>query len=307
MSADFSFDTLPDDWLPDSIGGLFDVQQGKALSPEARGGVSRRPFLRTRNVLWGKLDLADVDTMSFDEGEASRLTLQDRDLLVCEGGEIGRTAIWRNELPGCLYQNHIHRLRRKTDEIDPEFVMYWLQAAFLRLGLYEGIGNRTTIPNLSGARLRVLQVPAPRVGEQVAIANVLSKLHETVENSARRIAAFQDLTAATVEKLFHEGTQGEALKARTHWTNSGGLVRLGGRRACSVSERAAPPCRHVVGPQRALPLSGVWRQRSHGLHAHSVPSGGCGFVTGRGVLSAAERLPRAAAAPSTRRRRASFG
>ncbi len=156
MSAGFDFGNLPDGWRPDTLGGLFDVQQGKALSPEARTGVSRRPFLRTRNVLWGRLDLADVDSMSFDEAETSRLALLDRDLLVCEGGEIGRTAIWRDELPGCLYQNHIHRLRRRTDEVDPSFVMYWLQAAFLQLGLYEGIGNRTTIPNLSAARLKDL-------------------------------------------------------------------------------------------------------------------------------------------------------
>lgn len=209
MSAAFSFENLPDGWRPNTLGGLFDVQQGKALSPEARGGVSRRPFLRTRNVLWGRLDLADVDTMSFDEGEASRLTLQDRDLLVCEGGEIGRTAIWRDELPGCLYQNHIHRLRRKTDEVDPLFVMYWLQAAFLQLGLYEGIGNRTTIPNLSGARLKSLPVPVPRVREQNAVAAILSKLHEAVETMAGRVTALKDLKAATMARLFLCGLHGE--------------------------------------------------------------------------------------------------
>jgi type I restriction enzyme S subunit len=213
VSADFSFETLPHGWRPDTLGGLFDVQQGKALSPEARGGVSRRPFLRTRNVLWGRLDLANVDTMGFDESEASRLTLQDRDLLVCEGGEIGRTAIWRGELPSCLYQNHIHRLRRKTDKIDPLFVMYWLQAAFLQLGLYEGIGNRTTIPNLSGARLKALPIAMPSVQEQGAIAAVLSKLQEANEVDAGLVAAFRALKAATMAKLFGEGLNAETLKS----------------------------------------------------------------------------------------------
>lgn len=212
MSANFSFETLPDGWRPDTLGGLFDVQQGKALSPEARGGASRRPFLRTRNVLWGKLDLADVDTMSFDEGEASKLTLHDRDLLVCEGGEIGRTAIWRDEVSGCLYQNHIHRLRRKTDDVDPSFVMYWIQAAFLQLGLYEGIGNRTTIPNLSGARLKALPIALPARPEQSAIARVLSTLQEAVEIEAKRVAALKELKAATMAKILREGLRGENLK-----------------------------------------------------------------------------------------------
>lgn len=213
MSAEFSFDTLPDGWRPDTLGGLFDVQQGKALSPEARGGVSRRPFLRTRNVLWGRLDLANVDTMGFDESEASRLTLQDRDLLVCEGGEIGRTAIWRGELPSCLYQNHIHRLRRKkTDEIDPLFVMYWLQAAFLHLGLYEGIGNRTTIPNLSGARLKDLPVPVPDTREQGAVAVILSKLQAAVALEGARVRELKSLKATTLAKLFREGLNGTAAR-----------------------------------------------------------------------------------------------
>lgn len=212
MSAAFSFENLPDGWRPNTLGGLFDVQQGKALSPEARGGVSRRPFLRTRNVLWGRLDLADVDTMSFDEGEASRLTLQDRDLLVCEGGEIGRTAIWRDELPGCLYQNHIHRLRRKTDEIDPLFVMYWLQAAFLQLALYEGIGNRTTIPNLSAARLKNLPIPIPSIEEQAGIVRVLSKLYEAVHIETARLSMLKALKCSTMARALREGMLGERLK-----------------------------------------------------------------------------------------------
>jgi type I restriction enzyme S subunit len=209
VSTDFTFESLPDDWRPETLGSLFDVQQGKALSPEARGGASRRPFLRTRNVLWGRLDLGDVDTMSFDDTEASKLTLQDLDLLVCEGGEIGRTAVWRGEVSGCLYQNHIHRLRRKTDEIDPLFVMYWLQAAFLQLGLFEGIGNRTTIPNLSSARLKSLPVPVPEIHEQGAVVFILSKLQTAVGLETARLRALRDLKAGTMARLFLLGLQNE--------------------------------------------------------------------------------------------------
>jgi type I restriction enzyme S subunit len=200
---------LPSEWDEASLGQLFDVQQGKALSPQARQGQSPRPFLRTANVLWGKLDLETLDRMDFDQAEAERLALKDRDLLVCEGGEIGRTAIWRGEVPNCMYQNHIHRLRRKLADVEPEFVMYWMQAAFLSLRLFGGAGNKTTIPNLSAARLKMLFVPKPSPEEQRAIAGVLAKLQRAVELEDRRIAALKELKSAAMAKVFRDGLSGD--------------------------------------------------------------------------------------------------
>jgi len=165
---------LPREWGLGTLGDIFYVQQGKALSPKSRQGISPRPFLRTANVLWGHLNLSTVDKMDFSEEEAARLALKPGDLLVCEGGDIGRTAMWHGELPACYYQNHIHRLRPKTDNASPEYYMYWMQAALLLLDLYLGQANRTTIPNLSGARLKSFVVPVPPVVEQKKIAAVLS-------------------------------------------------------------------------------------------------------------------------------------
>ena len=75
---------LPASWTVVPLGEAFDVQQGKALSPSARSGHSPRPFLRTANVLWGRLDLRTVDRMDFTDEEVSRLSLKPGDLLVCE-------------------------------------------------------------------------------------------------------------------------------------------------------------------------------------------------------------------------------
>jgi len=203
---------IPESWEVDQLGDVFDVKQGKAMSPHARTGTSPRPFLRTSNVLWGRLDLSSLDQMDFTFDEAERLSLLPDDLLVCEGGEIGRTAIWKGAVEGCLYQNHIHRLRAKQSDVSPDFVMYWMQAAFLYLRLYGGVGNKTTIPNLSGARLKSLPVPLPPVPEQRAIAAVLSKIQAAVEVQEKIVATFRELKAATMAKLFREGLRGELLK-----------------------------------------------------------------------------------------------
>ena len=204
--------SLPETWDVRCIGDLFEVQQGKAISPSARMGVAPRPFLRTANVLWGRLDLSTLDRMDFDADEVARLALKPGDLLVCEGGEIGRAALWNGNVENCLYQNHLHRLRAMSADVVPAFVMYWLQAAFLHLALYGGVGNRTTIPNLSGARLKQLAIPPPPVSEQAGITTVLSMLQQAAIVEERIVAALKELKAAAMAKLFREGLRGEPLK-----------------------------------------------------------------------------------------------
>ncbi len=186
--------TLPEEWRVVRLGDLFDIKQGKALSSKKHAADGqRRPFLRTANVLWGQLNLRTLDSMEFSPAEEARLTLLPGDLLTCEGGDIGRTAIWQGELAQCYFQNHLHRLRVKRLYVDPQFFMYWLQAAFQILQPYKGEGNRTTIPNLSGSRLAAFPVPLPPLPEQSAIAHVLSTVQQAKEVTEAVIAATREL------------------------------------------------------------------------------------------------------------------
>lgn len=200
------------DWPLTTIGAEFDIQQGKSLSPSARLGEKPRPFLRTSNVYWGRVDLAVVDQMDFTDEEFRRLSLVDGDLLVCEGGDIGRSAVYRGPSGRYAYQNHLHRLRPKNDEIVPEFVAHWLRAAFTQLGIYEGVGNRTTIPNLSRARLSQLPIPKPEPTEQRQIALILNSVQKAIETESAICGKLAALKSATMAKLFREGLRGEPLK-----------------------------------------------------------------------------------------------
>jgi len=158
------------------------------------------------------LNLDDLDEMDFSAEEVAALALETEDLLVCEGGDIGRTAIWRGERNDCLYQNHLHRLRRIRDDVHPLFVMYWLWAGMTQLNVYEGAGNKTTIPNLSRSRLGEFEIPLPPLVEQKKIAAVLLKLQRAIELQDKIIQALRDLKKSTMQHVFTHGLRGEKTK-----------------------------------------------------------------------------------------------
>ena len=199
-------------WTRRPLGGLFEIGAGKTMSAAARNGADKTPFLRTSNVLWDEIDLSSVDEMSIPEHELQAKLLRAGDLLVCEGGEIGRAAIWNGEVQTMSFQNHLHRLRPIIEKVEPRFYVYFLQSAFTQLGIFEGAGNRTTIPNLSRSRLAGLEVPQPKIGEQRAIVAALSRVREAIRTQVQSIEVAQDLKRVAMQTLFTRGLRGEAQK-----------------------------------------------------------------------------------------------
>ena len=199
-------------WPGRPLGELFEIGAGKTMSAAARNGADKTPFLRTSNVLWDEIDLSSVDEMSIPGHELPAKLLRQGDLLVCEGGEIGRAAIWGGQVETMAFQNHLHRLRPIDPNVEPHFYVFFLQSAFTQLGIFEGAGNKTTIPNLSRSRLAGLDVPQPPLAEQQAISTALSRVRDAIRAQDRNVAVAQDLKRATMRTLFTRGLRGEALK-----------------------------------------------------------------------------------------------
>ena len=197
-------------WRP--LGELFKIGAGKTMSAAARNGPDKTPFLRTSNVLWDEIDLSSVDEMSIPEHELPAKLLRRGDLLVCEGGEIGRAAIWNGEIETMSFQNHLHRLRPIVEEVDPRFYVYFLQSAFTQLGIFEGAGNKTTIPNLSRNRLAGLEVPQPELDQQRTIATALTRVRDAIKAQNQCVTLARDLKRTAMRDLFTRGIRGEAEK-----------------------------------------------------------------------------------------------
>lgn len=166
-----------------------DVQLGKMLSPKAKTGRIYFPYLRNTNVQWGRIEIADLARMDFTSADQVKFELRPGDLLVCEGGEPGRCAVWKGEVANCYYQKALHRVRPRDGKADSEFLSLWIRHQ-ASTGAFDDQNAKTTIAHLPQVRLEQLLVPDLGVTEQRRIATRLNAQLAEVE-SARKAAQTQ--------------------------------------------------------------------------------------------------------------------
>jgi type I restriction enzyme S subunit len=147
-------------WSTARFDQLAEARLGKMLDAKRQTGQHRRPYLRNQNVQWDRFDLADVLEMDIAPDERSQLELRNGDLLVCEGGEIGRAAIWGGEIEECYFQKALHRVRPFRGKSNSPFLLFWLKRMAER-ELLVPLGTKATIPHLTGVQLAKLEVICP--------------------------------------------------------------------------------------------------------------------------------------------------
>jgi type I restriction enzyme S subunit len=163
---------IPAHWEVASVYARYDVALGKMLDAKRVTGEHLAPYLRNVDVQWDRVNVEDLPQMDFTPTEHDRYSLRPGDLLVCEGGEVGRTAIWRGELDECFYQKAIHRVRPVSDRDEPRFFYYVMFSAAKR-GVFAAGGNPNTIDHLTAVQLRHYRFPFPPIEEQQGIAQLL--------------------------------------------------------------------------------------------------------------------------------------
>jgi len=195
---------LPRGWSTRSVGQVFDMQLGKMLSKEASAGSHQRAYLANRHVQWDYVDLDELNTMSFTPAEREKYALSPGDLLVCEGGEVGRTALWRGERGEVYFQKAIHRLRPSNQEVLSRYMLRFMRFAADR-GLFSDLSSQTSITHLTQEKLAQLAVPLPPPPEQHRIAEILDTIDEAIRKAEQVIAKLQQMKQGLLHDLLTRG------------------------------------------------------------------------------------------------------
>lgn len=163
---------------------------GKMLDATSNRGEPF-PYLANRDVQWGRCDVSRLGQMRFTAEDRARFSLRPGDLLVCEGGEVGRTAIWHGEVADCYYQKAIHRLRPKRD-LDPRFALYYMMWA-ARRGTLRRLTSATSIAHLTKEKLESAPFPDVPAAAQIRIADILDKADALRRKRREALGMFEDL------------------------------------------------------------------------------------------------------------------
>ena len=163
---------LPDNWEWCSLLNIAKIELGKTLDSAKNIGTNY-PYLRSVNVRWNEVDLSDLKEMRFEPEELDRYTVRHNDLLICEGGDVGRSCVWTDEKE-ILYQNALHRVRFYGG-CNPFYFMYYMMYYESR-GIIKALCKGVTIKHLTGNVLSLIPFALPPIEEQDRIVKRLNRI-----------------------------------------------------------------------------------------------------------------------------------
>jgi type I restriction enzyme S subunit len=194
VSSDKQRYQVPQTWTWMCFAGVGEQRLGKMLDVAKNKG-ELKPYLRNTNVQWMRFELGDVKEMRIEEAEQTELRLKKGDLLICEGGEPGRCAIWNDQLPEMYFQKALHRVR-PCGAILSEFLALHLQIDYQNDTLATYFTG-ATIKHLTGRSLDQYPVSIPPLAEQMRIVAKVDQLMALVDQLETQLTA----SSTTAEKL----------------------------------------------------------------------------------------------------------
>ena len=177
---------VPAHWDVAPVYSRYVVELGKMLDAKRVTGEHLAPYIRNVDVQWDRVNVQSLPEMDFEPIERPRYSLRAGDLVVCEGGEVGRTAIWRGELDECFYQEAIHRVRPVSTRDEPRFFFYMMHSAAKR-GVFVAGGNPNTIDHLTAIQLQHYRFAFPPRKEQEEVSGLLDTESARIDDLVRKI------------------------------------------------------------------------------------------------------------------------
>ncbi|WP_313813362.1 restriction endonuclease subunit S [Glutamicibacter sp.] len=186
------------EWGTSTVGDEFFVQLGKRVDAAVARGVPK-VCINNRGVRWGYVDTSVAAVELLNEADIRDLRLIEGDVLVCEGGEIGRSSVWRGEVPEAYYLNTLHRLRPRQG-YDPELAAAFLEY-FVATGTLHAIVGKSSLAHLTKENLLRVPLPVPPPVEQRAIATALRSVDDLIRALERLIAKKRDIKQGLMQEL----------------------------------------------------------------------------------------------------------
>ena len=186
-------------WEKKPLEVVADFCLGKMLDQKKNKG-ELLPYLANVNVRWGSFDLDDLREMRFEHYELDRYGLKSGDIIMCEGGEPGRCALWKGQKPGMMIQKALHRIRPHNCLLS-EFLFYYL-LYIGRTGHLAPLFTGATIKHLPREKLAKVKVMVPPLGVQHRIASTLSAYDDLIENNRRRVRLLEQAARLLYKEWF---------------------------------------------------------------------------------------------------------
>ena len=186
-------------WTYKKLGEVASSELGKTLNKSKDTG-KLYPYICAVNVLWDMIDLTILKHAFFEKEEIDRYSVRKGDLLVCEGGDTGRSAIWEKEEP-VLYQNALHRVRFTT-EMEARFAMYCLWHLKNNGQIDQKYSKGVTIKHLVKSSLLSIELPVPPLSTQLSIVSELDKINELIRLKKEQLKDYDNLAQSIFYKMF---------------------------------------------------------------------------------------------------------
>ena len=230
-------------WKAVLLAEIADISLGKMLD-KAKNKGEPLPYLANINVRWGDFDLEDLRTMRFEAHELERYSLNAGDIVMCEGGEPGRCALWRDHHHRMMLQKALHRIRPAPQTADSTYLYYY----FLNTGKQNGFApyfTGATIKHLSREQLAKFPIRLPSLSQQRRIGAALSSYDNLITTNQRRIALLEEASRLIYREWFvhlrfpgHDSIE-KKNGTPTGWTKKslGDIAKLHYGKALKASER----------------------------------------------------------------------
>lgn len=187
-------------WAMVPLGEIAHIQLGKMLDSKKEGKGRLLPYLNNQAVRWNDFDLSNLPLMHFDDKEYEKFELRYGDVLVCEGGEPGRAAIWDCPLQDVKYQKAIHRVRFKIP-YEPQLLVAYLEA-IANTSRLERHFTGSGIKHLTRENFSLLEVPLPKISEQRRLSSCLSSLEQLLANGLLNLKSLEAYREGLLQSLF---------------------------------------------------------------------------------------------------------